>query len=87
MTPEQEDELIEKMKIAYWRIEPGETVDARMRRALSIAMPIIRDEALEEALSVAEDEAQRTGEGDGEFYIARKIADRIAALKSKGQKP
>jgi hypothetical protein len=70
--------VVEAKKEAYRR---------EARAALRIAKPIIRADALEEALSEAEDEAQRTGEGDGEFYIARKIVDRIDALKSKGQKP
>jgi hypothetical protein len=39
-----------------------------------------RRDAIETCAKIAEDEAARTPDGDGEIYIARKIADRIRKL-------
>ena len=44
----------------------------------------IRRDALRDALAVARDETTSIADGDGEIYIARRIADRIEALITGG---
>lgn len=43
-----------------------------------------RREAIEQCAKLAEEEAERTPDGEGEIYIARKIADRIRGLLPSG---
>lgn len=100
MTPEQEAELVDKMaKEACesmgtpWDALAPEAREERtheMRAALSIAKPIIRDEALEEAnktlFALGLDNVPLFMQHD---ICARdmQISAAIRALKSKGQKP
>lgn len=107
MTPEQEAELIEKMAGEILRFVPvgygmrADEAEQYARAALSIAKPIIRADALEEAAKAAEGiECEAAGDeyksgGNGNFWdndsiygTARiDVARSIRALKSKGQKP
>lgn len=49
MTPEQESDLVERMAVAAYGGNTSDVVLDRMRAALRIAEPVIRDAALEEA--------------------------------------
>ena len=105
MTPEQEDELIDKMAEHLrehsppWfpRKEKWEKLEERAREewrkqaiaALSLANPIIRDEALEDAARACESSFARD---DPSVWKLREptqdeLATYIRSLKSKGQKP
>jgi hypothetical protein len=98
MTPEKERELVEKMweHIATSSIPLVCTIDRDdLRAALSIAAPILRDEALEEAESLPIDVVgKRLGmDKDQKVYGWHEVMDAlevcresIRALKSKGQK-
>jgi hypothetical protein len=88
MTPEQEAELIEKMADAIGEVwdcpeEDDERLLVYARAALSIAKPVIRDEALEEAMKAAAPPAWQKGSFRAEGR--EEAVDAIAALKSKGQ--
>jgi len=89
MTPEQEDALIDRMVSEIWRLPMDNEHFSRMRAALSIAKPIIRDEALEEAAGVADGAFDRFKDPNCYSWnrAATYVGRTIRALKSKGQNP
>lgn len=46
-----------------------------------------RKTTIEHCARIAEEVAAETGDGEGEIFIARKIADRIRALGADGRTP
>lgn len=95
-----DDELVEKMASAYFFEDGVSTLDdaiveektkqsirKRMLRVLAIASPVIRNEALEEAISACDNEHLISPNGEGDEAYDRAVADCIDAisfLKSNG---
>ena len=62
------------------RGDPEKANDAQHVADVAEALRTVRRETLEEAAKVAEHEAEFRGDGDGEIWIAAKIAQAIRAL-------
>jgi hypothetical protein len=78
--PSHEERALELVEFQDSLRALSEPVVTELQEAIAQALRTVELEAYERAAKVAETEAEFRGEGDGEIWIASKIAQSIRAL-------